>query len=615
MGGIIDGLMDFATSLIEKIVSPLIDGLLYLFGWLFYIIVSALCRFVKVIYEFFAVFAGMTKVQYNGEKQYLINIFFGNDRINDVYWGMALIGFAFLIFLTIIAVIRKTFDLSGKQQQSLGQILLGSGKSALIILLLSAVLSATLNLTNLLTEQIGYLFDNAGTLSQKNEMVFSDEQLATMARIYNTIGNYSLNSSYNSRYNLNTCYNEIRADLLSLQNDHVFDYYYEYTEENNWQYMLKVLVEAADPRYEQPIDVMTDASGAVLKIMNELKTNTAFFPLASIKRQQQMGTQSVPIDRIVFLMGTLEAAKNSAFNENPDLNDAVRGPFFYGEKSIYDFDEVSEVFETGSDGLNYVLIGILAWFTMKNLATCVFNAIARIFNLIGLYIIAPPIIAVSPVDNGEKFKQWMTSAVVQTFGIFGSIIPMRIVILFIPMILDSKLVLFDNTLMNVLGKAIMIAGSLEASNRFSSIFTGILANSAGYEAVRAGNMHDYAQRTLGAAGSTLRGTAEAGANFTGLGTLGRMGAKKADSMYHTYRDKGGAFAPFFSYRADKKQAKADSVKQRQEAVQMKKLEEEERKYGISGSGAGGIPPSNRGLGNAKQPGADHSSDGGKDGSK
>lgn len=581
-----DDVMDFVGDLFIKIITPLIDALLDLFGWLFYIIVSTLCNFVKIIYQFFSVFSGTTKIEYNGQKQYLINVFFGNKQINEVYWGMALIGFVFLIFLTIIAVIRKMFDIEGKEQRSIGSILFGSGKSALTILLLSAVLSGVLNLTNLLVDQVNRLFDNAGTLSQKSELVFSDDQFATMARIYNTIGNYSLNASYNSRYNLNTCYNEIRADLLSLQRDHVFDYYYNPGNGINWQYMLKMLVESGDPNYELRLDVMTDSSTAILKIMEELKTNADFFPIASIKREIKTNVQqSVPLDRIVFLMGTLEAAKNNAYNQAPDLTDAARGPFYYGEKNIYSYNAVSSVFETGSNGINYLLIGILAWFTMKNLATCVFNCIARIFNMIGLYIIAPPLAAISPLDGGEKFKQWTTSAIAQTFSIFGNIIPMRLVILFVPIILDSKLVLFETPVMNILGKAIMIAGSLEAANRFSEIFTGILTNNAAYQAVRAGDMSGMAQKALGMAGGALAGTAAFGANLTGLGTLGRMTAKKAGELYQTFKDKGGMWAPFVSHFQNKKihqaEMKESQLKRRQDAVKLKKLEADEKKYGLT----------------------------------
>ena len=47
-----------------------------------------------------------------------------------------------------------------------------------------------------------------------------------MGRIYNTIGNHSMNPSYNSRYNINKCYNEIRGDLQYLDRTGMFEVYY-----------------------------------------------------------------------------------------------------------------------------------------------------------------------------------------------------------------------------------------------------------------------------------------------------------------------------------------------------------------------------------------------------
>ena len=486
-------------------------------GKFLYIIVKLLCYLVKLTFNFFNIFSGQGMVEYDGAEEYLINVFFGNKSINNIYWGMALIGFAFIIVFTIISVIKKSFDLDEKVQRSHGQILRASAKSALTILLLSAIMSATLNMTNLLITEVSNIFSRAGTLDQENEMYFTDEQYATMARVLNTIGNYSLNDSYNSRYNLNSCYNSIRQDLLKLQEEGVFSFYYDEKDGKSWQSMLAKLVKVRDPRYDIALDDKNTVN-ALVDIMDEIRTNDSFYPLSYIKRGSVVTNDNVSLDVVVFLSGTLDSARNTIYNEDPSISDACRAPFMNKQLDIYSFDDVTESFDTSVTGISYILIGIVAVFTFKNLAICLFNCIGRIFNLLGLYIIAPPIVAVSPLDDGAKFKQWINATVVQVFGIFGNIIPMRMLIMFVPLIMDSKLVLFPNSgVLNFLGKVLLLIGGLEACQSFTGIITGILTDGAAQASAAAGDKSKLA----GGVGGAL-------ATMTGMKAIGRMGQKFKD---------------------------------------------------------------------------------------
>lgn len=589
--GIIDGLFDFA----EDVVYFLFDGLNTLFGdflgMVCYEIVSILCYLLKILYDFFSVFAGMKTVTYNGSQQYLIHIFFGNTLINDVYWAMALVGVVIVFVMLIIAVIRKAADINGKQQASYGSMLVSAGKNILTILLMSTIMNVSISLTNVLIQQVGYIFDHAGTYSHTRTHTFTNEELAAMARIYNTIGNYSLNDSYNSRYNLNSCYNEIRGDLQYLYECGIFEFNYDGGEET-WQSGLQKLMMASNPNFDVKIDAYTSTSAQVLALMETVKKNTSFKPIEKISVHYGVnyggGADSeVSLDRVLFLIGTLDAANSSAYNKNPSLTDALRGPFYYGEKSIYDKKQVREAFDISFDGISYLMIAIMVWLTMKNLTVCIFNCIARIFNLLGLYIIAPPIIATSPLDNGEKFKQWITSTVVQMFGIFGSIIPMRLVIMFIPIVLDNNLIFFEKFTVNILAKAVLIVGAVEAANKFSGILTGILANSAGYASVMAGDMRGTASKAFstvaGGAGKVLGGAAKAAATVSGLSTVKDKIGAKASAFAGHLRNHGGIWGTWGGATALKAGWNAQtegSKKERQEKVAEARLKKDEEDLGI-----------------------------------
>lgn len=534
----LDSAIEFASDgvggLLDSIGSEITTAISNFVGMLLYYLTFGLMWFVSILQQLFDVFSGTSKVRFNKEYTYLTDVFFQDYRVNNIYWAMALIGIVFVFAFTMVAVLRKTFDINEKQQQSMGVILGSTFKSIFIMLILSFAMSAILNLTNVTINRIGYIFDNADSLSQERKIYFTDEQYATMARIYNTIGNYSLNPSYTSRYNLNSCYNEIRSDLRYLEQQGVFNLTYitieNGVEVDTWQSVLQELVYAGDTSHELKMDVAyEEISNALLHIMKVLHTNSNFRPL-SYYESGYSTINSVSLDRILFLSGTVSAAKNSKYNLAPYLADGLRGAFYIGEKSIYSFDDVKSAFDIGITGINYIFIWVLTYFTIRNLLRCIFGCIMRLFNMVSLYLVAPLTVATMPLDNGEKFKQWITAMTVQGLGILGTIIPMRLIILFAPIILGNNLELFDSVSLSFLAKVLLVVGGLQAVEGFGDVVVGILANNASMQAIRSGDaakgMADSGFNKLSSAAGSVAKFGGKAAGYTALAGLG-LGAGAA----------------------------------------------------------------------------------------
>ena len=202
---------------------------------LLYLIEVGVCKVVAWMEEIMQIFTGEVPVEYNNKSESLIMVFFTHDNVKGIYGGMALIGIAFAFAFAIVSVIRKVLDLRGKQQGvTLGAILGNLLKSILLIFSMNLIMIVALSTTNTLIKQIGVAVTNSGDVVKgRQEIKFDDEEYAAMGRILNTIGNYSLNPSYRSRYNINACYNEIRGDLEYLGNKGVFNYHYDTIIKNN----------------------------------------------------------------------------------------------------------------------------------------------------------------------------------------------------------------------------------------------------------------------------------------------------------------------------------------------------------------------------------------------
>ena len=74
MGELLSGLGDTILDGLQAILYATIYKLLY------YIAVSC-CWIINLLYSMFEVMSGLSKVSYDGDFDYLINIFFSNDRI------------------------------------------------------------------------------------------------------------------------------------------------------------------------------------------------------------------------------------------------------------------------------------------------------------------------------------------------------------------------------------------------------------------------------------------------------------------------------------------------------------------------------------------------------
>ena len=509
----------------------MVESIVSLFSKLLYYLECGLCKIVFMMEQMFNVFSGVSTITYNKEPDVLINVFFYNTAVSNIYWGMAIIGIALSFGFTIFAVTRKLFDAGGRIQQSLGQIITEQLKSIFIILSMSIIMSVVLDGTSILLTQVNYLFSDPYGSVAPQVITYTGEQYAAMGRVLSTIGNYSMNPSYSSRYNLNDCFNKIRTDLKYLKEQRVFDFYY-ITEEtdsrgqkhtvNTWQSALQEIVNVANLDYELTADTYNDAvAEALLHVMDILRTDRSFRPLEKYERPGA-NAAAVSMDRVIFLTGGLHAAKNDSYNETPSFTDPLRGPYYYGEKDMYSLETVNRDFDIGLTATDYIVVFVACLGVIYALATMLLNVIARIFNLIFLYVISPPILALRPLDNGARTKQWLTGFIVTSLGIFGNVIAMRLLLIYLPIVVDPNLVLFPNSvLLNYMAKVLLILGGYFAAEKAVGLWTGILSETAGMTAAGANDMGAQARGMVSQAGNMATGAAgRAGRTMLGAATGG-----------------------------------------------------------------------------------------------
>ena len=493
-----------------------------LFDWVFvllYRLFQSLLNLVDFIESFFDIFAGTAKVFYQGNSDFLINIFFGHDAVTNAFWAMALIAIVLAFGFCIFQMARKAADVAGSVRQSVGQIMSNFFRCLLIILLINAITVAAINITNVLLDRINYALENAAVLDQEEQdKTFTDQEYATMAKILATVANYSVNPSADSRYNVNSCFNAIRPDLLSLYTSGFFEYDYPLDENGHytWQGALALLASSADLTTELNLDTYySDVATAIQTVSREISTYPDFAPIQSA---HFAAPQAIDTDVLIFLIAGMEASQNAMYNTG-DFNDAIRKGYVSGEKDYNNLTQVRKDFDIWE--MDY-LVGYIACIVFVIImAICIFTFIVRMFNLLLLYLTAPLFASSMPLDDGSKWQSWTQAFAIQLFSGFGMVIAMRLYLIIIPLVISNDLVFFagdgvGTAVLNRMAQLLMVLGGAWAVLQSGSVITGILAGNPGMAAIQqegriGGMVTAWAMRApraaLGTAGSLTRSIA------------------------------------------------------------------------------------------------------------
>lgn len=268
-------------SIVETLKDWIMTALEYTVFLVLYYIEVALVWILSLVESLLEIFTGEKDVLYSGKSTTLVNVFFNHSSVRTIYTAIGLIGIVFAFAFAIVAVIRKVLDLRGKQQGvTLGTILGNLLKSILLIGGMNAIVLVALTTTNVLVEQVSYSFTHVYQLAQAKKHSFNEEEYAAMLRILNTVGNYSVNPSYRSRYNLNACYNDIRADLKYLGGKGVFDFHYVNEKDAHgnevvtWQNLMESLGTAYNYNREVTLNSYDESlTKALLDAMEIIRVN------------------------------------------------------------------------------------------------------------------------------------------------------------------------------------------------------------------------------------------------------------------------------------------------------------------------------------------------------
>ncbi len=126
---------------------------------------------------------------------------------------------------------------------------------------------------------------------------------------------------------------------------------------------------------------------------------------------------------------------------NSAANNDIRNPMLFPNLKVNRFTKYNVALVWYYYDLwqyNFVIAAAFLIVSLKIMIKIVMGLMKRIIELVALFIISPPIIALMPLDGGKSFGQWKNSFLSKALGVYGAIIGMNILFLLLPYINQIK---------------------------------------------------------------------------------------------------------------------------------------------------------------------------------
>lgn len=190
---------------------------------------------------------------------------------------------------------------------------------------------------------------------------------------------------------------------------------------------------------------------------------------------------------------------------------------------------------------NYVIAFAFIYVLMKIMTNIVIGLMKRLIELVTLFMISPPIVAIMPLDDGKTFSRWRENFLARALSVIGVIVGFNIFFLLLPYI--QQINFLDPTIgafrfVNLLINSVIMIVALQSIESMIAIISKMVGaddpNKAGGTLVK--EVGDTVKRAGvlagGAAGIAVTGITSVGTKtIGGAGKLAGKGLGKVDKKF------------------------------------------------------------------------------------
>ena len=161
---------------------------------------------------------------------------------------------------------------------------------------------------------------------------------------------------------------------------------------------------------------------------------------------------------------------------------------------------------------------IVAWAIVLSMLTVfiniIFGLMKRFFEVVGLFLVSPPVVALMPLDDGSAFGKWKGKFISKMLGAYGAVVGMNLLFIILPYIYNIKF--FNIGIVDSIIQAIFVIVGLVSVKSFVALMSEI---AGGDDVLKAGG--DIAKEvgaTVQKAGAATAKVAGFALKASGVGT-------------------------------------------------------------------------------------------------
>lgn len=507
-----------------------------------------LFELIDTIFDVFKSLAGIDRVNANGEEISLMDYFFGQSTLYQVFFGIIICSIAVLAVCMVVAIVKTIINMKGGERKShaktvgqgVGSVVISLSIAAIMIAGISAsdvmlaTLYKTMNVNNTTIAQSVFdaCVENTNTLDfwnvQKLRKAYARDGtvMDSMTYLYDYYGfdqmsEYSfysppgLISTYDNGL---TKFNEPRGSggVITWGNKNVGEAKALPFE----QVWIHVKVSDDKTYWER---VVTDGEKPSANVVDNLFSRAY---LAADGEYYALNTKALtPVVSSGWMPNNTASSLNFA-NETADS--------IYG---IYDTYTLLPCFEDEDDPIsygkirlgsfNYVLAFLCGIIVLIALCSTLLGLVKRIYDLVILFLTLPLITATIPLDDGAKFKLWRETVISKVVLAYGSVFAICVFMLIAGEITTISLMGYG-TLANSVFRIFLICGGALTISGGQLLIARIIGASA------------EESREMAQSARTLMGGAVTGMGMSKAVGRGLFGHRNANGQRVGGLLKGGA---------------------------------------------------------------------------
>lgn len=518
--------------------------------------------------------------------------------LTNVFTSMLILGAILLILTTIVAIMRSEYIAEDSKTASKARILGKSVKSIFTFIIVPMVCYFGLILGNAILNALDQITTSASTMDAETAQYFEASPVNVQAGQKVTQPKRDENGEIIYDENGQPEMEEVMSEVtvLSTSYRHVGFWGISYSGTNavplSGQAFRAAAYKANRFRFDNEFKAaftngntgLVSDSGAInIKAMKDNETGADFID-ECFTNTYKLKTKNVKIDQSMFLSGGSADYKYVWKQSSGVFGAGVSQTSFYFDK--YKVGLVWYFYDLFS--FDFIMcLGVLITMTMT-MINIIFAMMKRMYELIMLFLVAPPIAAIMPLDNGEALKNWRKKFIGKAISAYSAVVVMNLFFVIQPVL--STIAWFNMPLADYFINAVVTLVGLVTVKDMSATLSEIIGAE---DSIAVG---EKMQKDVGAkaAGMAKLGMAAAGMAVGGVGAAAKLAkgigravetgksrklAKSGDFLKkQEYKDENGNVISKWEDLSSKQKSEA-LAKARQEREEARNEKAYNKKYG------------------------------------